>query len=154
MDRITWKTMPYIFQESIDLLNRSGIQFKRHEEEGIDVHDFTELLIPSGLVLLDCQFVSFHSPYDFGYLLKILTNQNLPDTEEVSCCVETGGSCTLYGVQAWIQCGEGSCSRGWSPKTKPLHPSQIFRLDARLIGCYVLILCDFHKLDFKSVLND
>ena len=66
------------------MLNRSGIQFKRHEEEGIDVDDFAELLIPSGLVLVDTHFVSFHSPYDFGYLLKVLTNRNLPDEEDVS----------------------------------------------------------------------
>ena len=64
-------------------MNRSGIQFKRHEEEGIDVDDFAELLIPSGLVLVDTHFVSFHSPYDFGYLLKVLTNRNLPNEEEV-----------------------------------------------------------------------
>ena len=46
--------------------------------------DFAELLIPSGLVLVDTHFVSFHSPYDFGYLLKVLTNRNLPDEEDVS----------------------------------------------------------------------
>lgn len=69
-------------QDSIDLLNRSGIQFKRHEEEGIAVDDFAELLIPSGLVLVDTHFVSFHSPYDFGYLLKILTCKDMPTDEE------------------------------------------------------------------------
>ena len=70
-------------QDSIDLLNRSGIQFKRHEDEGIDVQDFAELLIPSGLILVDAHFVSFHSLYDFGYLLKILTNRAMPNEEEV-----------------------------------------------------------------------
>jgi len=48
-------------QDSIDLLNRSGIQFKKHEEDGIDVHDFAELLITSGLVLQDeVKWLSFH----------------------------------------------------------------------------------------------
>lgn len=48
-------------QDSIDLLNRAGIQFKRHEEEGIDVNDFAELLITSGLVLNeDVKWLSFH----------------------------------------------------------------------------------------------
>ena len=48
-------------QDSIDLLNRAGIQFKRHEEEGIDVGDFAELLITSGLVLNeDVKWLSFH----------------------------------------------------------------------------------------------
>ena len=59
---------PFIFvredmyaQDSIDLLNRAGIQFKRHEEDGIDVSDFAELLITSGLVLNeDVKWLSFH----------------------------------------------------------------------------------------------
>ena len=51
-------------QDSIDLLNRAGIQFKRHEEEGIDVGDFAELLITSGLVLNeDVKWLSFHRYY-------------------------------------------------------------------------------------------
>ena len=48
-------------QDSIDLLTNSGIQFKRHEEEGIDVRDFAELLITSGIVLTDnVKWLSFH----------------------------------------------------------------------------------------------
>lgn len=69
-------------QDSIDLLQNSGIQFKKHEEEGIDSLDFAELLMSSGIVLMDnVRWLSFHSGYDFGYLLKLLTDQNLP-TEE------------------------------------------------------------------------
>ncbi len=40
-------------QDSIDMLTGAGIQFKRHEEEGVDVEVFAELLISSGLVLSD-----------------------------------------------------------------------------------------------------
>lgn len=48
--------------ESIELLTKSGINFKRHEEMGISVEAFGELLISSGLVLLEeVQWVSFHS---------------------------------------------------------------------------------------------
>lgn len=69
-------------QDSIDLLNNSGIQFKKHEEEGIDPIDFAELLMTSGIVLMDnIKWLSFHSGYDFGYLLKLLTDQNLPADE-------------------------------------------------------------------------
>ncbi|XP_046853546.1 CCR4-NOT transcription complex subunit 7-like isoform X2 [Xenia sp. Carnegie-2017] len=69
-------------QESIDLLDRSGIKFKEHEEQGIDVEDFAELLITSGIVLCeDISWLSFHSGYDFGYLLKVLNNINLPAEE-------------------------------------------------------------------------
>ena len=69
-------------QDSIELLQNSGLQFKKHEEEGIDPLDFAELLMTSGIVLMDnVKWLSFHSGYDFGYLLKILTNHHLP-TEE------------------------------------------------------------------------
>lgn len=69
-------------QESIDLLQNSGIQFKKHEDEGIDVYDFAELLMTSGIVLSDnVKWLSFHSGYDFGYLLKLLTDQPLPAEE-------------------------------------------------------------------------
>lgn len=69
-------------QDSIDLLQNSGIQFKKHEEEGIEPSDFAELLLTSGIVLMDnIKWLSFHSGYDFGYLLKLLTDQNLPSEE-------------------------------------------------------------------------
>ena len=38
-------------QDSIDMLTAAGIQFKRHEEEGIELEQFAELLMSSGLVL-------------------------------------------------------------------------------------------------------
>ena len=48
-------------QESIDLLRKSGIQFDRHETDGIDPNDFAELLISSGVVLMDdINWLSFH----------------------------------------------------------------------------------------------
>eukprot|EP00741_Cyanophora_paradoxa_P005103 tig00000857_g4945.t1 len=69
-------------QDSIDLLQRSGIDFKKHEECGIDVEYFGELLMTSGIVLTDeIKWISFHSGYDFGYLIKLLTAKNLPAEE-------------------------------------------------------------------------
>lgn len=57
--------------ESIELLKKSGIDFKRHEEEGIDIDYFGELLVTSGLVLFDnVKWVSFHS----YVLLHLLTS--------------------------------------------------------------------------------
>lgn len=70
-------------QESIDLLTNSGIQFKKHEDEGIDIFTFAECLMTSGIVLSDqVYWLSFHSGYDFGYLLKVLTDCPLPEEEE------------------------------------------------------------------------
>jgi len=69
-------------QDSIELLTNSGIQFKRHETDGIDSFSFAELFLTSGLVLTDrIKWLSFHSGYDFGYLLKILMHQRLPKEE-------------------------------------------------------------------------
>ncbi|KAJ3430188.1 hypothetical protein M0812_23190 [Anaeramoeba flamelloides] len=69
-------------QDSIDLLIHSGIKFKKMITDGIDQNRFAELLISSGLVLNDSVYwLSFHSSYDFGYLIKLLTTQLLPMTK-------------------------------------------------------------------------
>lgn len=68
--------------DSIDLLRVSGIDFARIEATGVDVASFGELLMTSGVVLNDAvTWVTFHSSYDFGYLLKVLTCAPLPGTE-------------------------------------------------------------------------
>jgi len=69
-------------QDSIDLLAKSGIEFKDHDAKGIDVNDFGEILMTSGIVLNEeIKWISFHSGYDYGYLLKVLTCQALPKQE-------------------------------------------------------------------------
>lgn len=69
--------------DSIELLRQSGIDFSKNIEKGIDAKRFGELLMSSGIVLNDnVYWVTFHSGYDFGYLLKLLTCQSLPDTQE------------------------------------------------------------------------
>ncbi|RDW74466.1 CCR4-NOT core DEDD family RNase subunit POP2 [Aspergillus mulundensis] len=70
-------------QESTTMLAKAGIDFATHEKNGIDPLEFGALLISSGLVLLDdVHWVSFHSGYDFGYLMKIMLCQALPENEE------------------------------------------------------------------------
>ena len=65
--------------DSIELLKTSGIDFEKFQRHGIDVPHFGELMMMSGLVLNeDVKWVSFHSSYDFGYLLKTLSCQELP----------------------------------------------------------------------------
>ncbi|CAK9207915.1 unnamed protein product [Sphagnum troendelagicum] len=69
-------------QDSIELLKQSGIDFKKNEEQGIDSERFGELLMSSGIVLNEnVHWITFHSGYDFGYLLKLVTCQNLPPSE-------------------------------------------------------------------------
>lgn len=47
--------------ESIELLQKSGIDLQRHEEMGIEPNDFAELMITSGLVLMpETKWISFH----------------------------------------------------------------------------------------------
>jgi CCR4-NOT transcription complex subunit 7/8 len=70
-------------QDSIDLLKASGINFEHFAKHGIDMQHFAELMIGSGLVLCpDVHWLSFHSGYDFGYLVKILSGKELHDKEE------------------------------------------------------------------------
>lgn len=64
------------------MLTKAGIDFALHEKNGIDPHEFGALLISSGLVLdQDVHWISFHSGYDFGYLMKIMLCKPLPDDE-------------------------------------------------------------------------
>eukprot|EP00250_Pteridium_aquilinum_P015218 c22454_g2_i1 orf=91-918(-) len=66
-------------QDSIDLLKQSGIDFMKNEERGIDSTRFAELLMSSGVVMNESMhWITFHSGYDFGYILKVLTCQSLP----------------------------------------------------------------------------
>ena len=70
-------------QDSTAMLAKAGIDFATHEKNGIDPFEFGALLISSGLVLLDdVHWISFHSGYDFGYLMKIMLCNPLPDKEE------------------------------------------------------------------------
>lgn len=58
------------------------MQFKNHKENGIEPKVFAEHMIASGMVLSDnLKWLTFHSKFDFGYLIKVLTNDKLPQKE-------------------------------------------------------------------------
>ena len=72
-----------ITPESYSLLQSSGIDFVKIRKDGIPYHMFAEYIMTSGLVLNeDVHWISFHGSYDFAYLLKMLLNSPLPETEE------------------------------------------------------------------------
>ena len=69
--------------DSIELLKDAGINFANLSEYGIDHIVFAEHLISSGMVLNnDIKWITFHGAFDFAYLVKSLTNEELPPTLE------------------------------------------------------------------------
>lgn len=69
-------------QGSIDFLIANGIDLDGHGSNGIDPAHFGSLLITSGMVLLeDVRWISFHSGYDFAYIVKLMTGKVLPEGE-------------------------------------------------------------------------
>ncbi|ERN16187.1 probable CCR4-associated factor 1 homolog 9 [Amborella trichopoda] len=69
---------------SISLLEKHGIDFKKNLTAGIDSKQFTDLLMRSGVMCNHrVTWVTFHSAYDFGYLLKLLTCAEMPGELEL-----------------------------------------------------------------------
>ena len=68
---------------SLNLLIECGIDFNKLKRRGIKHKVFAEYFTISGLVLNpDIHWISFHGSYDFGYLLHLLLNDELPKTEQ------------------------------------------------------------------------
>ncbi|KAF5404562.1 CCR4-NOT transcription complex subunit 7 [Paragonimus heterotremus] len=67
--------------DSIKLLAFSGIDFEKLKRTGIELNDFAEAFIASGLALNESiTWIGFHSAYDFAYMMKICTNwMQMPD---------------------------------------------------------------------------
>ncbi|KAI3939017.1 hypothetical protein MKW92_008867 [Papaver armeniacum] len=58
---------------------QQGIDFEKNRQKGIDSMIFADLLFRSRLVCNgSLAWVTFHSAYDFGYFIKILTKKMLP----------------------------------------------------------------------------
>eukprot|EP01100_Stratorugosa_tubuloviscum_P008082 TRINITY_DN3358_c1_g1_i1.p1 TRINITY_DN3358_c1_g1~~TRINITY_DN3358_c1_g1_i1.p1 ORF type:complete len:285 (-),score=117.24 TRINITY_DN3358_c1_g1_i1:220-1074(-) len=68
--------------DSIKFLQKAGVDFTQLPKRGIDIELFGEMLITLGLVLDDkYTWLTFHSNYDFAYLIKVLLCRVLPEEE-------------------------------------------------------------------------
>ena len=68
---------------SINLLKECGIDFDKLKKRGIKHNIFAQYFMISNLVLNpDIYWISFQGSYDFGYLLKLLINTDLPERED------------------------------------------------------------------------
>lgn len=65
--------------DSIDNLIKTGVNFTKHEQFGIDPSLFAKLLQGSGLCLdNEITWISYHAGYDLGFLISLLTNKEMP----------------------------------------------------------------------------
>ncbi|KAF3782468.1 putative CCR4-associated factor 1-like protein 7 [Nymphaea thermarum] len=94
--------------DSVAILERSGIDFARNRTDGIESARFAELLMSSGLVCNDAiSWVTFHSAYDFGYLLKILTCRSLPDNRVDFLSLLSIFFCKVYDLKHLMRYADG-----------------------------------------------
>jgi CCR4-NOT transcription complex subunit 7/8 len=66
--------------DSVRLLAASGLDLAAHRARGVPARAFAALLVSSGLVCGNpgVAWVTFHSAYDFAYLVKTLMGRKLP----------------------------------------------------------------------------
>lgn len=66
-------------QDSIDLLSKSKLMFETNNKIGINLDLFKAFLTSSSLLCnKKLKWITFHSGYDFGYLVNLITNKQLP----------------------------------------------------------------------------
>eukprot|EP01067_Filipodium_phascolosomae_P003927 Filipodium_phascolosomae@DN2699_c0_g1_i5.p1 len=91
-------------ENSIQFLKECGVDFETQQRRGISVAAFGEHIMNSGLVMKeDVKWISFHGTYDFGYLLKLLTCQALPEAESDFFEILHMYFPTLYDIKYLVQ---------------------------------------------------
>uniref|UniRef100_A0AC34QVL7 Poly(A)-specific ribonuclease n=1 Tax=Panagrolaimus sp. JU765 TaxID=591449 RepID=A0AC34QVL7_9BILA len=69
--------------DSLDLLKKSGFNFEKHWSYGITSQNFGYYFTTSGLVVNPkMTWITFHSCFDFCYLLRTITCDQLPESEK------------------------------------------------------------------------
>lgn len=72
--------------------------------EGIEIENFAEVFITSGLVLNEnVKWITFHGSYDFAYFVKALSNQPLPENEILFNEMLTLYFCNYYDTREMIK---------------------------------------------------
>ncbi|GFZ12817.1 polynucleotidyl transferase, ribonuclease H-like superfamily protein [Actinidia rufa] len=69
------------WKKPVIVRQNQGIDFKKNRDEGIDSQLFAFLLVGAGVVFNSqtaVTWVTFHGAYDFGFLIKLLTQNDLP----------------------------------------------------------------------------
>lgn len=70
-------------EDAVSLLKKAGLDFEKSAEIGIDPATFGSLLITSGLVTdPNVTWVTFHSAYDFGYIVRVMFPAQMPEGDE------------------------------------------------------------------------
>lgn len=68
--------------DSILFLEDNGMSFHGRKRKGISLEQFAVEITASGLVIMDdIRWISFQGGYDFGYLLKLISGEELPSSE-------------------------------------------------------------------------
>ncbi|KAI9716303.1 MAG: hypothetical protein M1828_000399 [Chrysothrix sp. TS-e1954] len=106
-------TQDMFAQDSIELLQKAGVDFAKTESQGIPPQSFASLLITSGLVLdPQVSWLSYHGGYDFGYLLKITTCLPLPADEETYLSLVRAWFPRIYDIKFLFKHAQTRAQKG------------------------------------------
>lgn len=107
--------------DSINLLEECGIDFDKLKKKGIKHYIFAQYFMISNLVLNpDIHWVSFQGSYDFGYLLKLLINSDLPEREEEFINLLNTYFINYYDIRVFIK-GNDTFYRGLNKLAEQLE---------------------------------